>query len=186
MHITAVRHGETLENAQNIVQGQSYGTLSPAGLEQIAALMQQLADEAFDAIYSSDLERCLVTAMAIAQYQPSRTVQPDERLRERSMKPEEGKHFDELGWGYTDIFHLENKTAEGESWQDVAGRVQKFVVDIASRHTPTDKILLVTHGGPVRALASMLEGQPLADTLKLDIPNCSVWRWDVAVDMSNA
>lgn len=178
MLITAVRHGETNENAQNIVQGQSYGTLSLHGLEQIAALSQTFQNETFDYIFTSDLERCMVTATAIADGHQAAEFIEDPRLRERSMQPMEGKTFAELGWSYTDVFHLEHKTAAGESWLEVLERIGGFFDEL--RNLPAEaRVLLVTHGGPIRALASLAESKPLSETLTLDIPNCSVWQWQL-------
>lgn len=178
MIITAVRHGETNENAQDIVQGQSYGTLSLRGLEQIAALSRTLRTEAFDYIFTSDLERCVVTATAIADNHRAAAFVEDPRLRERSMQPEEGKTFAELNWSYADVFHPEHKTADGESWFDVLERVRGFFDEL--RSLPVEaRVLLVTHGGPIRALASLAESKPLTETLPLDIPNCSIWQWQL-------
>ena len=52
-----VRHGQTEENAANILQGHLPGHLNEEGREQAARLRDRLKDIQFDALYSSDLKR---------------------------------------------------------------------------------------------------------------------------------
>lgn len=59
------RHGETLENAQHILQGHMPGHLSPLGLEQARQLRDSLAHTRFDHIIVSDLQRAVDTAQIV-------------------------------------------------------------------------------------------------------------------------
>lgn len=43
-----VRHGETVENVQKVMQGQTPGTLSELGEQQAAHLCEQFRSEAID------------------------------------------------------------------------------------------------------------------------------------------
>ena len=52
-----VRHGETVDNANKIMQGQTQGELNANGIEQARTVAKNLAVEQFDAIVSSDLKR---------------------------------------------------------------------------------------------------------------------------------
>ena len=60
MRLIIVRHGETNENVQKIVQGQKLGSLSERGWKQTKLLAERLKDEKVDIIISSDLERARV------------------------------------------------------------------------------------------------------------------------------
>ena len=60
-----VRHGQTEENAANILQGHLPGHLNEEGREQAARLRDRLKDIQFDALYSSDLKRCRDTARVL-------------------------------------------------------------------------------------------------------------------------
>ncbi len=177
MKITAVRHGETIENATGIVQGQSYGTLSETGRDQTRQLGQKLKDHKFDIIYTSDLERCMQTMSAIAKYHSETTVVTDERLRERKLEPAEGKLFSELGWGKEEVNDLDLKTIGGESWREVYARVEDFMNELKER--PENSVLIVTHGGPLRMIESILTGVPLEETIGHLYENCSITEWDV-------
>ncbi|MCR4921674.1 MAG: histidine phosphatase family protein [Bacteroidaceae bacterium] len=63
-----VRHGETTDNVEKIMQGQQHGTLTPAGIAQIEELAVSLSDTHFDAIVSSDLRRAYDSAQILARH----------------------------------------------------------------------------------------------------------------------
>ena len=52
-----VRHGETVDNARQIMQGQTQGELNATGISQAEALRDKLSDIHIDAFVSSDLYR---------------------------------------------------------------------------------------------------------------------------------
>ena len=60
--ILLVRHGETIDNARQIMQGQTHGELNERGREQAQQVAQRLASEQVDAVVASDLHRAIQTA----------------------------------------------------------------------------------------------------------------------------
>ena len=60
--IYLVRHGETVDNARQIMQGQTQGELNEKGREQARQVAERLALEAIDAVVASDLHRAIQTA----------------------------------------------------------------------------------------------------------------------------
>ncbi|CAN8023300.1 unnamed protein product [Ixodes persulcatus] len=93
--LTLVRHGETLHNKDNVIQGQLDVPLSSIGLEQAELLGKHLQQHKFTHVYSSDLSRAKQTAMSILQMNQV-TVSPiaeDQRLRERKFGSVEGRSF---------------------------------------------------------------------------------------------
>ena len=186
MFITAVRHGETIENALMIVQGQVYGTLSEKGLQQIQQVAKLLAAREFDVCFSSDLERCRLTTEAILQYHPDLPVYYDARLRERSMKPMEGKPFDEVeGWDWENDKYLDHKTPEGETWADVITRVGECINEIFEQYAEK-RVLIVSHGGPIRAIQALMTNEPWEIVGRMMIENCEVREWDMTADVDVA
>lgn len=178
MRITAVRHGETNENVAMVIQGQLLGTLSPSGQQQIARLGLQLTDRQFDVAYCSDLERCRQTAAAITQYHPDLPVQYDPRLRERSMRPFEGRKFVDIDWDWRLDSQLQHKTPEGETWQDVLDRTASFLNETYQRHAGQE-VLVVTHGGPLRAMLALIAGGDWATIGRTRIDNCEIRQWQL-------
>lgn len=65
--IFLVRHGETVDNARQIMQGQTPGELNEQGREQARQVAEHLATEEIDAVVASDLRRAIQTAEYIAE-----------------------------------------------------------------------------------------------------------------------
>ena len=61
-----IRHGETVDNVRQIMQGQTHGELNERGVEQARSVAERLAAERIDAVVASDLRRAIQTAEIIA------------------------------------------------------------------------------------------------------------------------
>lgn len=68
MKLILVRHGETLSNRENRVQGITDNELSDYGLKQIERLADSLKKESIESIVSSPLKRAYQTAQAIGKF----------------------------------------------------------------------------------------------------------------------
>ena len=62
-----VRHGETVDNAAQIMQGQTPGKLNAKGIEQAGEVARKMVNEPIDAFVSSDLYRSIQTCEMIAR-----------------------------------------------------------------------------------------------------------------------
>lgn len=157
MRLVIVRHGQTIENAGHVVQGQLPGRLSDLGLAQARLTGAGLRLEHFDAVYSSDLERAYRTASIIMEGRPSPAIVKETRLREQDFGVYEGKPVTRLlrqmkldGSDFT-TFAPEG----GESPAAFCLRALKLYEELHSRHA-TDNILVVTHNGVINALLGFL------------------------------
>ena len=61
-----VRHGETIDNAHQIMQGQKQGELNEKGLRQAREFRDQWEHREIDVVLASDLKRSIDTASIIA------------------------------------------------------------------------------------------------------------------------
>jgi probable phosphoglycerate mutase len=61
-NVYILRHGQTEENKQKIIQGQLDTILNPEGERQSDLVANALKDIPFDVCYSSDLQRATSTA----------------------------------------------------------------------------------------------------------------------------
>ncbi|MFH1407430.1 MAG: histidine phosphatase family protein [Patescibacteria group bacterium] len=61
MRLIITRHAQTKENEDGRLQGPLTGDFTVVGKKQLACLKKQLKSESFDAIFSSDLRRCVET-----------------------------------------------------------------------------------------------------------------------------
>jgi probable phosphoglycerate mutase len=79
-----VRHGETVDNVNKIMQGQTHGRLTLNGIEQAHELGRQLRGEHIDVFLSSDLARAVETLEIIKQ---EKTLPLTPPVREGSEMP---------------------------------------------------------------------------------------------------
>ena len=163
-----VRHGETAWNAEERIQGQSDVPLHDAGRREAAITGARLSDTRFAAVFASDLSRSYETARIILDAQSTDAVpdiSPSTNLREISYGIFEGMTWAEIrdmDPRMGDRQHtrdLDFAPERGESFRQVLGRVAEFGRELAARHGDDD-VLVVGHGGSLRALAVSLLGLP--------------------------
>jgi broad specificity phosphatase PhoE len=161
--ILLARHGETDWNLEGRFQGQLDPPLNETGRRQATALADALAGDGVAAVYSSDLRRAAETA-AIVAARLSLPVTPDRRLREIDVGAWSGLTRAEVEERFPASYAhwLEGELAghDGESREQLAARVHEAVISIAAAH-PAESVLVVTHGGAVRALQRRALGEPL-------------------------
>ena len=147
--ILLVRHGETDWNLDRRLQGHSDRPLNDTGREQARALADELADTPLDAVYSSDLSRARETAQVVAETHGLEvTALPD--LRERHFGSWEGLSDDEIQQRFP--AEIANGTlGDGETRDEMDRRVLAALEEIARKH-PDGTVLVVSHGGPLRAV----------------------------------
>lgn len=81
--VLIVRHGETNENVEGIIQGQLDTMLNEKGYDQARKTGSALQHEPLTRIISSPLKRTLHTAEEIAAHHSNVRVETDDRLMER-------------------------------------------------------------------------------------------------------
>jgi 2,3-bisphosphoglycerate-dependent phosphoglycerate mutase len=180
-----VRHGQTDWNFAHRIQGHADIPLNKVGFEQAEVLSQQLVDEHFDAIYSSDLLRASQTAMVAAD-QLHLQVILDQRLREICHGVWEGmlgSEVDEKFPGHFEQLTLDpyNSSAPGgETIAHVAERMALAANNIAALY-PKGKVLVISHGLAVAALFCHANQISFSQTYKLVPENAAplIINWQV-------
>jgi 2,3-bisphosphoglycerate-dependent phosphoglycerate mutase len=152
--ILLARHGESDWNVELRWQGHADRPLTRRGRAQAAALADRLATYPLAAIYSSDLRRALDTARAVADRHGIDVVTRRD-LREVDVGSWSGRSRAELESRFPEqIARWENGAKgwdDGESYEQMAARIIRAVGEIAAQH-PGDHVLVVSHGGSVRAV----------------------------------
>lgn len=154
--ILAIRHGETNWNRESRIQGHTDIPLSNLGLAQAQRLGQALADEAIDAVYSSDLRRAWQTAEAVAAPR-GLSLRAETGLRERGFGSFEGLTWSEIEIQYPEQSQRWRRrepdfAAEGgERLQDFYQRAVSTVERLARAHAG-QRIAVVAHGGVMDCL----------------------------------
>ena len=184
---TVIRHGETAANLNHVIQGQSDVPLNASGEAQARALGRRWKDRRFDAVYSSDLSRALRTAELV---RPGCRPIPTPELREMDLGAWVGLTTEEIAVRFADEWNsfragdIDCRVTGGESRRDLLARTEKFFRAAARRHAG-EQVLVVTHGGVLRAFFLMLMGGSLGPGALLPSTGntgVSVVHCDVALD----
>ncbi len=161
-----VRHGETDWNRDGMIQGHRDPPLNERGVEATQSLARRVAPYGLAAAYSSDLARAEETTKVILEGRPV-PAGTDRDLREFSYGKWEGMTMDEARSLEPGVFDRqlglgngEFAAPGGETTAQLLGRVRRFYARTIERHDPDENLLVVTHGGPVRALLVLLLGLP--------------------------
>lgn len=176
--ICFIRHGETDWNAQKRIQGQTDILLNATGRAQALAMAYLAAHVSFDALYSSDLQRAVETAHALAQRE-GLEIHTLPQLRERHYGIFQGLTAAEGAERYPEAYALYRARDphyafdNGESMTDLAARVAE-AVDWMLRHHAGQTLAAVTHGGVLDILYRKATGRPLHTPRDFDIPNCAL------------
>jgi 2,3-bisphosphoglycerate-dependent phosphoglycerate mutase len=167
------RHGETDWNRELRFQGHADPPLNELGRRQAQELADRLEREPVAAVYCSDLRRAHETARIVGE-RLGVGVTVVQGLREIDVGSWSGLTRDEIAERFPDGFggwFGGGQDHDGETRDELTARVVESARRIAAAH-PGEQVLLVSHGGAVRALLSHAEGR--RSTRRLD--NCTVCR----------
>jgi len=167
--IFLARHGESDWNVEKRFQGHSDRPLTERGREQAHALADLLTSEKIDAVYTSPLSRARETAEIVAARAGLEPVALPElrevdtgswsglsRVDVEARFPEGFARWRSGGSGWED----------GETYQQMAERVIGALRTIAEDH-PNGRVLIISHGGPIRAIHAAAEGVAIDDYRRL-------------------
>lgn len=142
-----VRHGETLFNVYNRMQGWCDSPLTEKGIENARQARELLKDVPFKAAYTSTSERCRDTCAIIVE---GRNIPVYERkgLKEVNFGSWEGvevdKHLDEINRRRGTGIHWDD--CGGDSDATFAARIKKTYKEIYDENEDGDQLLIVSHG----------------------------------------
>ena len=175
-----VRHGETDWNRERRFQGHADQPLNDTGREQANVLAEELAGEEIELVYTSDLQRARETAQIVGARLGADVV-PLSALREIDVGEWEGLTWPEIEQRYPEGARLWHKQGygweSGETYDQLGERVVAALRRIAAEH-PEQRVLVVGHGGTIRAARAFIEGVSVAESRSRSraIGNCEVFR----------
>lgn len=179
--IFLVRHGQTDWNNEHRLQGHLAVHLNAQGLQDAEHVARTLQRDylPLDALYSSDLERAVETALVISRVLGMDVVY-DKRLREWDQGDWSGmlaKEARALAPEWSAAFNrnpLKAGTPNGETGEELVARAVSTLDEIAAAH-PGGRVAVVSHG----ATMSMVRWYALAG-LDLGYLQTEQWqRWPV-------
>jgi broad specificity phosphatase PhoE len=186
-----IRHGQSTANERGIWQGQMDFPLSEEGRSQARRVGRALAGKRLDGLYSSPLGRALETAEIIAREVsfPDEVV-AIEGLTERrggslegTTRAEREARDPELVKKFLGLPEEERWTIVGaETDEEILDRFERAISDVRARHVPFARVVIVSHGGVMRAFLRDRFG-PGVFPGAVRAPNASITRleWDGSV-----
>ena len=182
--IVLVRHGETDWNRERRFQGHADTPLNEAGRRQALELADALRDERLCAVYTSPLQRASETARIVAG-ELGLEARELEALREIDVGDWQGMTLDEVKVQFPDSGSVSWRSgwANGETHDELVARVVPALLELSRRH-PADRVLGITHAGPIRAALMAAMGISLEESRAEIGPlaNCAVFRFAIVND----
>lgn len=157
MKIWITRHGQTNLNRQKLMQGRIDEPLNETGIAQAHNARKLIGDVKFDAVYASPLNRAIETASIIGGVSKEDII-IDDRIIEVDFGKYEKAPYSHLGfkmsafWALPEVF----KNPDGvESIESMVSRSHSFLRELEKKNY--ENVLIVCHGGIIRALCGYLE-----------------------------
>ena len=174
--VELLRHGETVGGSR--YRGSIDDALTPQGWSAMRAALDETSD--WDHIVSSPLRRCADFARDLAQ-RHGLPFSLDARLREIHFGDWEGKTAadilasdpEALGRFWNDPVNY--PPPDGEDVRALEARVLQVWEELVIRHAGK-KILVVSHGGPLRIILGRAQGLSLTDSLRLEVAHARRFR----------
>ncbi|HET9552085.1 MAG TPA: histidine phosphatase family protein, partial [Anaeromyxobacteraceae bacterium] len=141
-------------------------------------LVEPLRAERPVALYASTSRRAIETAAPIARAL-GLPLALEPALCEVDFGRLEGLGFDAIERDFPEAWRAwmerpaEVRFPGGESLADVAARTERASARIAARH-PGAAVVVVSHGGPIRAAVTLSRGRVLAAAFELEVAHRSI------------
>lgn len=170
MEIYIIRHGETVWNAKNLLQGSTDIELNEYGRALAGETGENLENVHFDKIYSSPLIRAYETACLIRGHRNIPIIR-DERIRELCFGIHEGHNFKKLLEDESDPFHyffehpeLYRAPEQGETLEHICERAADFMKEVIEPQAKElERVMIVAHGAMNKALMCHIKQHGIAD-----------------------
>jgi broad specificity phosphatase PhoE len=167
--ITYFVHSSSVDSEQKISSGWHDIGLSESGIQQAAALREQVQSD-FYAVFCSDLKRAQETAGIVF---PGLNIIPDKRLRECNYGEYNGKPSNIVEPMFEkNIF---SKFSQGESCEDVKERIDDFLGFLKSNYDGK-RVAIVSHKAPQLALDVLLKGKTWEQAFTEDWRKKKAWQ----------
>jgi alpha-ribazole phosphatase/probable phosphoglycerate mutase len=176
-NILLVRHGRTDWNDAHRFQGRTDIPLNAIGRAQAEKVAARLAAWSMDVIYTSPMTRARETAAAIADLHGKSPVVLDD-LAEVNFGSWEGRFFEDIKeqhgdrlqeWLQNPFFCMPEKA---ETWDSIRARAERVKETVLG--SPHERIVMVSHGGIIRALFVAMLGLDPHTVWNIKTSNCAL------------
>lgn len=172
--VDILRHGQTV--ADDILRGRIDVPLSEDGYQQMLDRIAPYIAGGFpwQRLISSPLQRCALFANDLAE-RHDKPVLIDDGFLEMDFGDWDGRSFEELSAENPELFARiwrephKYGPPNGESFADFTGRISAAWEQLLQRHQG-EHLLLVCHGGVIRALLGAVMETPLTSISRVEVP----------------
>ena len=174
MKIWITRHGQTNLNKQKLMQGLTDEPLNENGRAQAREAGKQTEGVHFDAVYASPLGRAIETASLIGHVDPAEVI-VDPRIIEVDFGKYEARPYTMMGirmtlyWALPEVFPAPQTV---ETIASMTARSSSFLKELEQKDY--ENVLVVCHGGIIRALCGYLEGRRNGIKWRPKPKNCEI------------
>lgn len=186
--ILFIRHGETQDNIDRVLQGHHDTDLTPKGHYEAKVLADKLINQQIDIIYHSPLRRILQTIDPILKTWPNIPTHADPDLKGQALGELEGAKYDTIDMG-------NQRSADGqpgvELFDDFVTRLKHVFGRIIGAEAPQvqgqDRVVVIaTHGVGITTILKVLEATyPNFNTaIAIKGPEAYEVRWTDSDDVS--
>ncbi|MGB7815363.1 MAG: alpha-ribazole phosphatase [Methylotenera sp.] len=180
MRLYLIRH-TSLQIGSGICYGQSDIDVAASFVNEANQLKTKLAEVSFAAVYSSPLQRC----SKLAQVLDLGGYIEDHRLLELSFGDWEMSAWDDIPRNIFDEWahdYANKAPPNGETFSQLQQRGLHFLEEILQKHTGQN-IVVVTHGGMIRALLAHVLNMELKGLFRFSIDHASVTQLDFSAEV---
>ncbi|EXJ84017.1 hypothetical protein A1O3_04684 [Capronia epimyces CBS 606.96] len=162
LHLLFVRHGETQDNIDRLMQGHRDTNLTEKGVREAHVLADKLRGQHIDSVYHSPLRRIVQTIEPLLSDRPGVQVHADEDLKGQGLGELEGCSYDAIDMGNP-------RSADGqpgvELFDDFVRRLKRSFARIVGAEAPQVQqqdrtVVIATHGVGITSLFKALESSP--------------------------
>jgi len=180
MKIFLIRHGETEKNASNILHGKGdIERLNETGKQQIEKTAEILKAKNISKVFCSKETRAKESASILSNILecPSITI---DGLEERNWGIYSNRPWSDVK-EILDPMTLDERYTytpqEGESWKSFEERLI-CAINNSIKESEGENIVILTHGGAIRALMPYLLGVSKEESFKYDPQNASITEFE--------
>jgi len=168
MILYLLRHTKT-SCPEGMCYGQTDVSLALTSHEDINSAVERCEDIEFSSVYSSPLQRCALLAKEVAR--GKKTIY-DNRLMELNFGTWEGRLWNDIDrteeakqWF---IDYQKSTCPQGESYNQLIQRVAGFLDELLW-HEKEPSVVIVTHGGVIRAIHSIVNSISPIEAFRLNV-----------------
>lgn len=177
MKLTLVRH-TSLQIPAGVCYGQADVDVAATFIQEAHLTRSKIEGLQFDAVFSSPLQRCAKLAETLIEAD----IAHDERLKELHFGDWEMQAWDDLPREYFDEWaqnYAHMAPPNGETFSQLQQRGLAFIQEMQEVH-PQGHLLVVTHGGMIRAMLAHVLNMPLKGLFRFHVDYGSLTQLDFA------